>query len=307
MSRTGKVAQLFNHCDDPRLAMHGDDMERLGLKDSDFAAVQSRRGEIMIRVAASAEMRPGQTFLPMHFGHRYLSHAGVNELMPSAVDPQSKQPELKHAAIQVEKLTLPFQALAMRTAIGDAAPQEAVLRWLERLQPLLSRFSYASLALAGRDQPAVVLRIAHQHALPVEWLAEIDALLDLPDAPCLAYRDARRNIDKKALIVDGKLAGLRLTGEIAAGNWLRETMVEGIRADELRRWIFAPLAAAPAAAKTRGRIICNCLDVAEQDIATAIAAGATLELLRTNLKCGTSCGSCLPELRRMLAAGARAA
>ena len=307
MSRTGKAARLFNHSDEACLAMHADDMARRGLADGDLVRVRSRRGEIVVRVATSSEMRPGQTFLPMHFGRRHLSHAGVNELMPQAFDPHSKQPELKHAAIQVQKVTLPFQALAMRTAIGEVAPQEAVLRWLERLQPLLGRFAYASLALAGRDQPAAVLRIAHHDALPGEWLAEIDTLLDLPAAECLAYRDARRNIDKKAMIVDGKLAGLRLTGEIAAGNWLRETMIGRIPADDLRRWIFAPLAAAPAAAKTRGKIVCNCLDVAERDIATAIAAGATLEGLQTSLKCGTACGSCVAELRRMLAAPARAA
>ena len=307
MSRTGKAAQLFNHSDEACLAMHADDMARRGLADGDLARVRSRRGEIVVRVAASAEMRPGQTFLPMHFGRRHLSHAGVNELMPPAFDPYSKQPELKHAAVQVEKATLPFQALVMRTAIGDGEPQEAVLRWLERLQPLLGRYAYASLALAGRDQPAVVLRIAHHEALPAAWLAEIDTLLDLPDAQCLAYRDARRNIDKKALIADGKLAGLRLTGEIAAGNWLRETMIEGTPADELRRWIFAPLSAPPAAAKTRGKVVCNCLNVAEQDIVTAIGAGATFESLQTSLKCGTSCGSCVPELKRMVAAGAKAA
>ena len=307
MSRTGKTAQLFNHCDEACLAMDADDMARRGLGDGDLARMRARRGEIVVRVAASTEMRPGQTFLPMHFGRRHLSHAGVNELMPPAVDLYSKQPELKHAAVQVEKANLPFQALVMRTAIGDDEPQEAVLRWLECLQPLLGRFAYASLALAGRGQPAVVLRIAHHEALPAEWLAEIDALLDLPAARCLAYRDARRGIDKKALIVDGKLAGLRLTGETAAGDWLRETMIEGVPADELRRWIFAPLAAAPAAARTRGRIVCNCLDIAERDIVTAIAAGATLASLQSGLKCGTSCGSCLPELKRMLAGGERAA
>ena len=307
MSRTGKAAQSFNHGAEACLVMHADDMARRGLADGDLARVRSRRGEIVVRVGTSDEMRPGQCFLPMHFGRRHLSHAGVNELMPPAVDPYSKQPELKHAAIQVEKATLPFQALAMRTAVGDREPQEVVLRWLESLQPLLGRFAYASLSLAGRNQPAVVLRIAHLEALPAAWLAEIDALLDLPADQCLAFRDLRRNVDKKALIVDGKLAGLRLTGEVAAGNWLRDTMVGGAPADELRRWIFAPIAAAPATARARGRIICNCLDVAEQDIATAIAAGASLEALQNGLACGTSCGSCLPELKRMVAAGVIAA
>ena len=307
MSRTGKAARLFNHAGEACLSMHADDMARRGLADGDLARVRSRRGEIVVRVAASPEMRPGQTFLPMHFGRRHLSNAGVNELMAPAVDPYSRQPEMKHAAVQVEKASLPFQALAMRTAVGEAYAQERALAWLTRLQPLLARFDYASLALAGRDQPAVVLRIAHGESLPAEWDAEIDALLDLPAAECLAYRDARRNIDKKALIVEGKLAGLRLTGETAAGDWLRETMVEGMPADELRRWIFAPLAAPPVATTARGRIVCNCLNVAEADIVSAIAGGATLELLQAGLKCGTSCGSCVPEIKRMLATRVKAA
>lgn len=307
MSRTGKAARLFNHAGEACLSMHADDMARRSLADGDLARVRSRRGEIVVRVAASPEMRPGQTFLPMHFGRRHLSNAGVNELMAPAVDPYSRQPEMKHAAVQVEKASLPFQALAMRTAVGEAYAQERALAWLTRLQPLLARFDYASLALAGRDQPAVVLRIAHGESLPAEWDAEIDALLDLPAAECLAYRDARRNIDKKALIVEGKLAGLRLTGETAAGDWLRETMVEGMPADELRRWIFAPLAAPPVATTARGRIVCNCLNVAEADIVSAIAGGATLELLQAGLKCGTSCGSCVPEIKRMLATRVKAA
>lgn len=307
MSRTGKAARLFNHADEACLSMHADDMARRGLADGDLARVRSRRGEIVVRVAASPEMRPGQTFLPMHFGRRHLSNAGVNELMPPAVDPHSRQPELKHAAVQVEKAALPFQALAMRTAVGEADAHERALEWLTRLQPLLARFDYASLALAGRDQPAVVLRTAHREPLPADWMDEIDALLDLPDGECLAYRDVRRNIDKKALIVGGKLAGLRLTGETAAGDWLRETMVEGTPAEDLRRWIFAPLAAPPVAATSRGRIVCNCLNVAEADIVSAISGGATLESLQVGLKCGTSCGSCVPEIKRMLATRAKAA
>ena len=52
-------------------------------------------------------------------------------------------------------------------------------------------------------------------------------------------------------------------------------------------------------ATLRGRVVCNCLDVAELEIRQRLGAGATLEQLQTELKCGTSCGSCLPELRRM--------
>jgi assimilatory nitrate reductase catalytic subunit len=53
--------------------------------------------------------------------------------------------------------------------------------------------------------------------------------------------------------------------------------------------------------------VCNCLNVAESDIVTAIAAGADLAALQTTLKCGTECGSCVPELKRLLSARRAAA
>ena len=38
-----------------------------------------------------------------------------------------------------------------------------------------------------------------------------------------------------------------------------------------------------------------------------IAAGADLAMLQANLKCGTECGSCVPELKRLIAADRAAA
>jgi assimilatory nitrate reductase catalytic subunit len=239
----------------------------------------------------------------MHWGRNVLNSAGVNLLTPAAFDPYSKQPELKHAAIQVEKVVLPHQVLLMRAENAERAATETA----EALVPWLERFAYASLALAGRDDPAVVLRIAHDQPIPEAWLAELDALVGLDGDLCLSYSDTRRGISKRALIEGDRLVGLRLAGETVAGAWLRDVMVERQPTAELRRWLLAPLAAPPAAARSRGRILCNCLNVAENDIVAAIADGAGLAALQTKLKCGTSCGSCVPEIRRLVEAGRSAA
>jgi assimilatory nitrate reductase catalytic subunit len=307
MSRTGKVGQLFNHVAQAYIELNADDMARRGIEDGDLVRVLGRRGAVVLRAAASESLRPGQSFVPMHWGRRYLSNAGSNALTAGAIDPISKQPELKHAAVNVEKANLPWQALALRCAPGHAQPDSRALMWLERLQPYLERFAHASLGLAGRDLPVVVLRIAHDEPIPEPLLAEIDAVLGLDGEECLSYRDARRGIGKRALIVEGALAGVRLTGEIAAGNWLEEAMIRRLPTDELRRWLFAPLATPPATTTRRGRVICNCFDVAESEIAAEIAAGRSLEDLQQKLRCGTSCGSCLPELRRMMNASRQAA
>ncbi|MEW6690615.1 MAG: (2Fe-2S)-binding protein, partial [Pseudomonadota bacterium] len=49
------------------------------------------------------------------------------------------------------------------------------------------------------------------------------------------------------------------------------------------------------------RAVCACFRIGEAEIRAAVTAGATLEKLQQELKCGTNCGSCLPELRRLAA------
>ena len=302
MSRSGKVARLYGHADEARIELHPRELARRGLADGELVRVSSRHGALVLRVAASDALRPGMAFVGMHWGRRVLNSAGINLLFGGACDPLSKQPELKHAAVRIEPVELPNRMLLVRAErCGRSAAEEAAL-----LSPWLERFAYASLALAGRDTPAVVMRVAHERPIPDAWLAELDALLGLDGDGVLSYADPARGISKRALIEDDRLVGLRLTGETAAAGWLSEAVVERRDAVALRPWLLAPLATPPAGGGGRGRVVCNCLNVSESDIAAAIAEGAGVrdfDALQARLRCGTSCGSCVPEIRRMLAEG----
>ncbi|MBA3902599.1 MAG: nitrate reductase [Rhodocyclaceae bacterium] len=303
MSRTGRVPQLFNHEEAPRLLMNAEDMARRGVRENDLVTVRSRRGEVVLPAAASGEIRAGQAFLAMHWGRRFLSNSGANELVSGVLDPYSKQPELKHAAIQASLADLPWQAFVVRS---EGAAHGQALAWMEALQPLLGRFGYAGLALAGRETAAVVLRLANDVPAPSEWLDAIDRILGMEDAGCLSYHDRRRGIRKKARIEEGRLVGVHLAGETAAGGWLKDLVVAGRPADDVRRWLLAPMAAPPEGMVARGRVVCSCNNVAEADILAAVAAGASLDTLQEGLRCGTGCGSCVPELKRLIV-GNRAA
>ena len=300
MSRTGMVARLYSHVESPVLSMHTDDMARRALKTGDLVRIKSRRGELLVPVAESDDMRIGQVYMPMHWGSRYMSGLGVNALTMDARDPVSNQPELKHAAVQVEKMPLPWHMAVMRR-------DNAVARML-RIQPLLARFGYASCGLYGRQNPVLVLRIANATPLPAELMDEIDALLDMQDeTSMMRYDDPKRGVSKRVLVEDGRVTGVRLTGEIAARDWLKEMMAEGVEIAPLRSWVLAPLSTPPTGSSSRGRIVCNCLNVSETQIITAIAAGADMVALQAELKCGTECGSCVPELKRMVLMGKGAA
>ena len=300
MSRSGLVARLFAHTPEPVLEMHPRDMERRGIADGDLVTLRNKRGSLHLRAAASTTLRPAQAWLPMHWGGQYMRGLGVNALMPPATDPVSRQPELKHAAVQVEKFATGWQLVALRR--DDAGTLHAAL------QPWLARFDHATLTLAGRDSAVVVLRAwgaADTPPPPPALLAELAAAMGLAGPRMLAFDDARRGIAKRALIEDERLAGALLCKETRAADWLLDLAANGGSTQALRKWIFAPLSTPPDAGPARGRIVCNCYDVSENEIRADVAAGLDLAAVQEKRKCGSSCGSCLPELKRM-AAGAEA-
>ncbi|MDO8893259.1 MAG: molybdopterin-dependent oxidoreductase [Sulfurimicrobium sp.] len=296
MSRTGLVARLYAHVEEPLLSMSRSDMERRRLKDGELVRVKSRRGSLVVKVAASDKLRAGQTFMPMHWGGRFMAGQGVNALTLDVFDPVSRQPELKHCAVQVERVELPYRRAIMRR--GDGASL------LRRAQPFLAHFDYATASLTGRDKTVLVFQAASVGPLPEALVKEMDVAFGLDD-PLLTmnYQDARRGIWKKARVEDGVITGARLSGETAAQDWLKDLIAAGASAMDVRAWLLAPVTQPPAGGIGRGRIICNCLDVAEPDIVAAIAGGADLAALQATLKCGTECGSCVPELKRLLMAG----
>jgi assimilatory nitrate reductase catalytic subunit len=300
MSRTGKVARLFAHADTPLLSMNPRDLELRRLRAGELVRVKSRRGEVVVAVEASDSVRPGQCFLPMHWGARFTGGLGVNALTLPVFDAVSKQPELKHSAVQVTQAELPWRMAALAT--GDGA------QLLDAVQPLLRACDYAAAGLAGRDRDVLTLRLAHTQPLPESLLAALDAALGLDDPlAVMHYQDSPRGISKRVRVEAGRVTAARLTGETAAFDWLRDVVVDGIDAASLRTWMLAPVARPPAGGCGRGRVVCNCMNVAEPDIVAAIAAGADLAALQSNLKCGTECGSCVPELKRLIASKRAAA
>lgn len=302
MSRTGNVAQLFNHAEEPVIHMSADDMMRRSIQNGDIVKVSNKRGSLVLPVQMSDEVKPSQTFIPMHWGSQFMHGLGVNALMPSAYDKVSKQPELKHTAIKLEKLELPWHMTVMRTIHN--------LDVLQKLKGFLSHFEYASCGLFGRETEThcgmLILRAAHTEAPDDQVIQDIDTLLGMTgDAPLLNYLDAKRGISKRILVETNlenkaEVTGVRLVGETLAAAWLKDVMGTGEFSPELRRWALAPLSAPPAGQRSRGKIVCNCLDVAENEIIDNIQLGADLLTLQNKLKCGTQCGSCVPELKQLV-------
>jgi assimilatory nitrate reductase catalytic subunit len=298
MTRTGLVARLFSHSPEPEVTMHLDDLRARGLADGGLASIATRRGAVVMKARASEDMRRGDIFIPMHWGSRFMAGPGTNTLTLPAVDPYSKQPELKHAAAQVERYAGSWRSVLLRSVAGadDAARlQLAVAPWLRH-------FDYGALALVEGARPAVSIELAGAAAPSADILSALDGLFGLEGDDVLSYHDAARGTERHARVDGCILVALRLTGELAGAERLRHAILERIDISSLRRQLLAPIAEIAGAPQRRGRTVCSCLNVGEDEIRAGIAAGQTLAQLQAALQCGTQCGSCVPELKQLLAA-----
>jgi formate dehydrogenase major subunit len=78
-------------------SLHGEDLQRLGLKPGDVVNIASRRGQVSLQVRQDDGTPAGTVFIPFAY-----QEAAANLLTNSALDPFGKIPEFKYCAVRVE-------------------------------------------------------------------------------------------------------------------------------------------------------------------------------------------------------------
>ncbi len=323
MSRTGTLGRLFGHVPEPVVQMNGQDMARRQLKDGDLVHLTSRRGSIVVPAAASAEMGLSQAFIAMHWGGEYLSGssstgtrlAGVNALTTPSFCPDSKQPELKHAAVKILKAELPWTLLA-----AAWLPQDSALAVVAELRDVMPSFPFATcvpfgtgaaLDGAGPDRTGVLFRAAAYEAPPDAVLSRMETLLGLTSADTLRYADAKRGQRRAVRLArngaDAYLEGFLLGGDTRSEVWIKALLQDRLPAQAYGRQLLRPGSAPPGRVAARGKVICSCFGVTQTAIGEQLSSSTGSEIerlagLQGALKCGTNCGSCIPELKRMVRA-----
>ena len=329
MSRSGTLGRLFGHVPEPAVQLHPQELARLHLADGDLVHVTSRRGSIVLPAQASGALRPAQAFIAMHWGSEFVSGlsstgaplAGVNALTTSAYCPASKQPELKHAAVKILKAELPWTLLA-----AAWLPRDEVLARREALKALMALFPFAScvpfssnapLEQAGtRERQGLLFRAAAYEAPPEHVLARFEALLGLDSIETLRYADPRRGhwrtVGVRREGEEVRVEALLLAGDTSAQAWLKALLLQELPAQAYGRKLLATGAQAPVALAAKAVQVCSCFGVDAAAIARHLAqctgpAEARLSSLQSALRCGTNCGSCVPELKRIVRAAPQAA
>ena len=330
MSRTGTLGRLFGHVAEPSIQMNAQDMARRLLKEGELVQVTSKRGSILVPVQASAEVALSQAFIAMHWGEEYLSGiassghplAGVNALTTSAYCPSAKQPELKHAAVKILKADLPWTLLAMAWL-----PEGEALAAREQIKALMTAFPFTSCVpfsnnmplstsatppeQRGRERTGLLFRAAGHEAPPDEILVTLERILGLTGPNILHYADRKKGQRRTVRLVhaalQAELTGFVLAGDTSAQAWITTLLRDELPAQGYGRLLLLPGAKPPMAVQSRGKPVCACFNVSDIEISDHLAYldpqeastdEARLASLQSALKCGTNCGSCVPELKR---------
>ena len=322
MTRTGLVGKLFGHVPEPVVQLHPDDMQRLGFSEGTLVHVTSKRGSVVLPAQASGDLGANQAFIAMHWGAAFLSGrdhqgkllAGVNAITTSAYCPTSKQPELKHAAVKVLKAELPWTLLAVAWL-----PEQKSQTILQNLRARMVQFEFAS-CVPFSDAPAegsarqgVLMRAACSEAPNLALIQEIEQLLDLNSSDSLRYVDAKRcqlrsmrlKHSEANHIKDSWLDAFIMAGDTSAEAWLKVLLQTQASTQNYGRRLLMTGSKAPVALVDAGTTVCSCVGVKDVVIRQHLdmCQGDSVQRLASlqgTLKCGTQCGSCVPELRRMI-------
>ena len=277
MTRTGRVPRLFAHTPEPFIALHPLDALAQGLAEGQWVWVENAYGRAAFRINISPAQRRGEVFVPIHWNSVFAAQARIGALIPPERDPISGQPAFKSARVRVRPICSTWQAVAIARA--PILPPPGCL-WHKVPLTGATRLELLGLSAPWENLPSLIEG-------PGEWLR-------MEDLAQGRLRLARLLADR----LEALLFVEPPTGHLPERTWL-ESLFAKPKLDPQER--ASLLLGRPLSDSSPGPIVCACMGVSEKALRAAIFAGATsVAELKAQLKAGTGCGACVPELEGLL-------
>jgi assimilatory nitrate reductase catalytic subunit len=282
MTRTGKSARLLTHIDQPYIEIHPLDARHSGIKAGALARIGNATGEMLARVVESREQQVGCVFVPIHWNRQFTGMGRVGALIPRIADPLSGQPEFKQTPVAIQAYAADWQGFVITRAALDFARHAGY--WARAPGKSCWRHEIAGIESIAE----LTSRLRDLITLPGDWV-------EMKDAGASRYRGALIRRDRlHALYFIERDADL-----LPPRHWLESLFERDSLSETERRALL--LGRPGQDAPDNGRIVCACFGVGEHALTRAMAEGAdSVEALGIQLKAGSNCGSCIPELKRLL-------
>ncbi len=281
MTRTGLSPRLGAHLPEPFVEVNPADAEKFGITAGGFARVTSRHGVCVLKAIVSEGQQRGSLFAPIHWSAETASSARVGDLVAPVNDPFSGQPEAKATPVSMAPVVFAYRGFALARA-PLAMPAGS---WWSKVAVA----SGAGWLLASNDGPDA-------------WRAQAQRMFE--GAELAEYVDGPRGSYRVAAFAEGRLIGALFIGPAAAApQW--DTVKALFEAESLgdaqRRAVLSGKSTDGMA--DAGPVVCACFGVGLNVIRGALDSGAAanVEEIGKALRAGTNCGSCLPELKKIVA------
>jgi assimilatory nitrate reductase catalytic subunit len=280
MTRTGLSPRLGQHLPEPYVEIHPADAMQADIVDGGYARLATDLGQCILKVVVSERQQRGMLFAPIHWSEENAASGRVGALVAPFTDPFSGQPENKATPVAIEAV-----AFAQRGFVLSRTPMSFPKGvWWSRVAVT---GGYGYLLASNAD-----LAMWRTYLSPQD---DAGQLAEYDDVAHGIYRAAQFSGDtlEACLFIGPSDSGLDWDAVKAA--FAAETI-----GDEQRRLLLSGKSADGVASD--GPVVCACFGVGRNAICGAIAEGSrTAADIGAKLKAGTNCGSCIPELKRLIA------
>ncbi|MFT8211156.1 MAG: molybdopterin-dependent oxidoreductase [Symbiopectobacterium sp.] len=282
MTRTGKVARLLRHLSEPYCEMHPQDAIDNGIHADEIVRLSS----LLAKAHLDSGQPRGSVFVPMHWNQQFSGQARVGSLIAPVTDPHSGQLENKHACIRVQ----PWSArwFGEIFLLGEQAPPRCGY-WSKITAMGISHYRIAEREPLDDGRQWLMRATASMgkafQGLTYQWAQSGDGLFYAvgwkeQQAMIAFYAQREPRVLESAVI-----HAVFLNDEVPLAERSRILLSGGACTEQ----------------DATGATVCSCFGVGEHAILQAIRGGCQTEAaLGAQLKCGTNCSSCIPELKALI-------
>jgi len=275
MTRTGTSARLFQHQQHPWLEISAEDADRQALRNGQLVRLESNGAELVAPIRISDQVKTGGLFMPMHWS-RTVSSLSANSLITANTDPVSGQPALKTATVTLSQADMnAWIRIISRHPLNTDEFCQRALFWTR--VPVSNGYLY-DLAFEENELADIVAKMDHAH----------------PATGQFQYHDSLTGQERTLGFERSTPLWLVL---YTPGNRISTDQIATL--PEQADWLS--LSPTAQSCTDTSPCVCTCFEVSEHQIHQSIINGSdSLAALGKALRCGTNCGSCIPEINRII-------
>lgn len=287
MTRTGRVATLMRHASVPSLAIHPSQAAAHKIAEGGLVCLETQHGTAVLRATLDGALPTDSLYAAIHWTDQFTSSGPIARLVHAAPDPVSGQPDLKGTPARISAMPELWRGQILRLTPGRPDVGDNV--WWSKTQ-LDAGFHFE---LAGWG---LLSELIHSED-------SLRALMGItPDVELVSFSFPRESLFRFAAISGDRLVACAHFGPgrtPLSGTELAKFLLGKELSPTQRLSLLAGVDGVAAASRT----ICSCFAVGEAEIRTTIAGKGltTVAQIGHHLKAGTNCGSCVPELKKLLA------